>query len=148
MTCPICKEHGARRSRRQSVADYALSAFGDYPWRCRACHTRFHARLMPLSDTFHAHCPVCGNLELKRISPEHVHSALAWSGGCSACRRCAANPAGTNTSRSCLCVRCSQRKSRCALLPRIDWTFPLSFARSVQVRLPLGSRVISFGAVV
>ena len=31
---------------------------------------------MPLSDTFHAHCPICGNLDLKRISPEHVHSPL------------------------------------------------------------------------
>lgn len=77
MTCPICKEHGVRRSRRRSAADYALSVFDVYPWRCRACHTRFHARLMPLSDTFHAHCPICGNLELQHISPEHVHGALS-----------------------------------------------------------------------
>ena len=77
MICPICKEHGARRSRRHSVADYALSAIGVYPWRCRACHTRFHARLMALNDTFHAHCPVCGNLELQHISPEHVRGALS-----------------------------------------------------------------------
>jgi len=33
---------------------------------------------MPLSDTFHAHCPICGNLELKRISPEHVNSPLRF----------------------------------------------------------------------
>jgi C4-type Zn-finger protein len=31
---------------------------------------------MPLGHTFHAHCPICGNLELQRISPEHVHSSL------------------------------------------------------------------------
>jgi len=78
MTCPICKEKSVRRSRRQSVGDYVLSVLGVYPWRCRGCHTRFHARLMPVSDTFHAHCPICGNLALQRISPEHVHDALGF----------------------------------------------------------------------
>jgi C4-type Zn-finger protein len=33
---------------------------------------------MPLSHTLHAHCPICGNLELKRISPEHVNSPLRF----------------------------------------------------------------------
>ena len=35
---------------------------------------------MPLSHSFYAHCPICGNLELKRISPEYVNSmtALVW----------------------------------------------------------------------
>jgi C4-type Zn-finger protein len=32
---------------------------------------------MALNDTFHAHCPVCGNLELQHISPEHVRGALS-----------------------------------------------------------------------
>ncbi len=78
MTCPVCKQIGARRSRRHAIADYALSTLGIYPWRCRSCHTRFHARLMPLSDTFHAHCPICGNLELKRISPHYVDRPLGF----------------------------------------------------------------------
>jgi YgiT-type zinc finger domain-containing protein len=29
---------------------------------------------MPLSHSLHAHCPICGNLALKRISPEYVNS--------------------------------------------------------------------------
>jgi hypothetical protein len=32
---------------------------------------------MSLSDGLHAHCPICGNLELKKISPEYVDSAFA-----------------------------------------------------------------------
>jgi C4-type Zn-finger protein len=35
---------------------------------------------MPLSDTFHAHCPICGNMELKRISPEYVNHPLKFLG--------------------------------------------------------------------
>lgn len=76
MICPICKQHGARRSRRQTLADYIVSALGILPWRCRECHARFHARLMPLSDTLRAHCPHCGNTELQRIAPEYVGSRL------------------------------------------------------------------------
>ncbi|HKM67232.1 MAG TPA: hypothetical protein VJX70_08710 [Candidatus Acidoferrum sp.] len=35
---------------------------------------------MPLSHSLHAHCPICGNLALKRISPEYVDSlfGFAW----------------------------------------------------------------------
>jgi len=51
---------------------------GVYPWRCQNCHVRYHARLMPLSHSFYAHCPVCGNLDLKRISPEYVNSMSAF----------------------------------------------------------------------
>ena len=81
MTCPVCKGKDTRRSRRQNAADYVLSVFGVYPWRCRDCRARFYARLMNLSDTLHAHCPICGNVELKRISPEHVDTPLGfiWS---------------------------------------------------------------------
>jgi C4-type Zn-finger protein len=80
MTCPVCKSTNARRSRRQNVADYVFSVAGVYPWRCRSCETRFHARAMSLSDAVHAHCPICGNGELKRISAEHVpgHFAFLW----------------------------------------------------------------------
>jgi hypothetical protein len=77
MICPVCKQPGARRSRRHSLADYIVSVMGIFPWRCNECHARFHARLMPLVDTFYAHCPHCGNTDLKRISPEYVGSRLA-----------------------------------------------------------------------
>jgi C4-type Zn-finger protein len=72
MNCPVCKSKDARRSHRQYMADHIFSLVGVYPWRCRNCEARFHARLMTLSDSLHAHCPVCGNHELKRISGEHV----------------------------------------------------------------------------
>jgi predicted nucleic acid-binding Zn ribbon protein len=54
---------------------------GVYPWRCRECRARFYARLMNLSDSLHAHCPICGNVDLKRIAADHVDSPLGfvWS---------------------------------------------------------------------
>jgi len=33
---------------------------------------------MSLSDSFHAHCPICGNPALKRISSEHVNSLFGF----------------------------------------------------------------------
>jgi C4-type Zn-finger protein len=33
---------------------------------------------MPLRDSLHAHCPICGNPALKRISPEHVNSPFGF----------------------------------------------------------------------
>jgi hypothetical protein len=33
---------------------------------------RFYARAVPLRSFFYAHCGICGNLELQRISAEHV----------------------------------------------------------------------------
>jgi C4-type Zn-finger protein len=74
MTCPLCHQDSARRSRRHSITDYLLSAAGVYPWRCQGCNARFYARLMPLSHSLRAHCPVCGNLALKRISADYVDS--------------------------------------------------------------------------
>jgi hypothetical protein len=78
MLCPICKGKDARRSHRQFAADYLFSFFGVYPWRCSDCHGRFHARMMPLGDSLRAHCPICGNLELKRISAEYVATPLSF----------------------------------------------------------------------
>jgi transposase-like protein len=78
MNCPICKQDDVRRSRRQNAADYILSALGVYPWRCQGCKARFHARLMTLSNSLHAHCPICGNPALKRIAPENVDSVLGF----------------------------------------------------------------------
>jgi len=77
MSCPICKHDGTRRSRRQNLPDYILSAIGVYPWRCQSCKARFHARANPLSHTFHAHCAICGNIEVRRISADHIESRSA-----------------------------------------------------------------------
>jgi C4-type Zn-finger protein len=78
MNCPVCKSKDARRSRRQYATDYLFSVSGLYPWRCRNCETRFYARLMSLSDSLHAHCPICGNPDLKRISAEYVESPFSF----------------------------------------------------------------------
>src|SRR5215469_6482211 len=78
MNCPICKGQDARRSKRQDVADYILSAFGVYPWRCQDCHGRFHARIMPLGATLRAHCPICGNQDVKRIAADRVETSFAF----------------------------------------------------------------------
>ena len=77
MTCPACKSGDCRRSRRKSLLDYAASLIGTVPWRCSRCGTRFHSRTMPLSHLLSAHCRVCGNIELKRISPDFVTGFLA-----------------------------------------------------------------------
>ena len=78
MKCPACKSKDVRRSRRQNSADYVLSAFGIYPWRCRICEARYHARIMSLNDSLHAHCPICGNHDLKRISADRVDRAFSF----------------------------------------------------------------------
>jgi DNA-directed RNA polymerase subunit RPC12/RpoP len=52
--------------------------FGVYPWRCHHCHARFHGRLVPLTDRLKAHCPICGNQELKRISGDYVTTPFSF----------------------------------------------------------------------
>ena len=60
------------------MADYALTSIGVYPWRCKQCEARFHARLMPINDALHAHCPLCGNSQLKRISADYIATPLSF----------------------------------------------------------------------
>jgi hypothetical protein len=62
------------------VADYLLSTAGVLPWRCENCEGRFRARPSPLRNIVYAHCRICGNLELQRISPEHVPGMMAFFG--------------------------------------------------------------------
>jgi hypothetical protein len=62
------------------VLDYLFSLAGILPWRCGSCGTRFHARLMPFRTFFYAHCGICGNLELQRISAERVPGFTAILG--------------------------------------------------------------------
>jgi hypothetical protein len=46
------------------------------------CETRFYARAITLGDALRAHCPICGNPDLKRIAAEHVEGTFAfvWRG--------------------------------------------------------------------
>jgi hypothetical protein len=70
----------SRRSKRRSVVDYLFGFAGVLPWRCEACEARFHARILPFRTFFYAHCGICGNLELQRISGEHVPGAISIFG--------------------------------------------------------------------
>jgi hypothetical protein len=57
-----------------------LGIFGLVPWRCFLCEERFRARTLSLRDWRYAHCAICGNLELQRISPEHVPGTMGTVG--------------------------------------------------------------------
>jgi hypothetical protein len=62
------------------VVDYLFGFAGVLPWRCESCGARFYARLMPFRTFLYAHCGICGNLELQRISAEHVPGVTAFLG--------------------------------------------------------------------
>jgi hypothetical protein len=53
---------------------------GYLPWRCESCEARFRARQMPIRNLYYAHCGICGNLQLQRISAEHVPGMRAIIG--------------------------------------------------------------------
>lgn len=76
MTCPNCHSKANRRSRRRSIQDYLLSVVGVLPWRCTDCEIRYYARAIQPRHLFHAHCGICGNLELLRIAPKRVPGLL------------------------------------------------------------------------
>jgi DNA-directed RNA polymerase subunit RPC12/RpoP len=54
------------------VRDHLYGLVGILPWRCGTCEKRVRARVEPLHNLLYAHCRICGNLELQRISGEHV----------------------------------------------------------------------------
>ena len=72
IVCPVCHSSSSRRSKRRTVLDYLFSLASTLPWRCESCGARFLARAVPLRNLFYAHCRICGNLELQRISAEYV----------------------------------------------------------------------------
>jgi len=80
ISCPVCHAANSRRSKRRSVHDHLLGFAGVLPWRCESCEARFHARTMPLRLLFYAHCAICGNFELQRISADRVphRTAIFW----------------------------------------------------------------------
>jgi hypothetical protein len=68
MVCPFCNSAECRRSRRRTLLDYLAGVFGGVPWRCSRCSKRFRSRATPLAHLLAAHCAICGNVQLKRIS--------------------------------------------------------------------------------
>jgi hypothetical protein len=77
MSCPVCHASTIRRSQRRQLQDYLFALIGAHAWRCEKCQTRFHSRPIPFRTLFNAHCANCGNLELQRISADHVPGAAA-----------------------------------------------------------------------
>jgi len=80
MVCPACNSAECRRSRRRSWFDYLASVVGSIPWRCSRCGKRFRSRTTPLVKLLSAHCSICGNIEVKRISADLVEGlgARLW----------------------------------------------------------------------
>jgi C4-type Zn-finger protein len=70
MVCPVCNSAECRRSRRRTLFDYLAGVFGSVPWRCSRCTNRFRSRTTPFAHLFAAHCAICGNIEVKRLSSE------------------------------------------------------------------------------
>jgi hypothetical protein len=78
MLCPQCHSGRCRRSKRHGIKDYTLGAIRLRPWRCRSCNIRFFASKVPMPFLFNVHCRKCGNLDIQRISREHVTTWYAW----------------------------------------------------------------------
>ena len=78
MLCPACLSDSPRRSRRKGVKDYLIGASLLRPWRCRSCDKRFYAWSVPIHYAWYAHCAMCGNLDLQRISREYGAGEFAW----------------------------------------------------------------------
>jgi len=79
-SCPVCHSANIRRSKRRSVLDHLFAFAGILPWRCEACATRFYSRLLPFRTLMYAHCSICGNLELQRISAERITGVTSTIG--------------------------------------------------------------------
>ena len=78
LICPVCHSDSPRRSRRRSVKDYVIGITLLRPWRCRSCDQRFYAWAVPIRYVQYAHCGMCGNMDLQRISGEHGAGTFAW----------------------------------------------------------------------
>ena len=42
--CPRCQSVSCYRSRRHGAIDFLHQCFGEFPWRCKLCGTRFYLR--------------------------------------------------------------------------------------------------------
>jgi hypothetical protein len=95
LVCEKCGSSRLRRSHRQSLADFAHIAQGQYPVRCLDCKHRFLANLLQFEKIPFAKCPKCFNLDLVTAPQQSHHSSLwrtvllslgAHRYRCSACR--------------------------------------------------------------
>ncbi len=78
LICPACHSDSPRRSRRRSFKDHLIGITMLRPWRCRNCDLRFYAWAVPIAFVGHAHCDMCGNMDLQRISREYGTGSFAW----------------------------------------------------------------------
>jgi len=76
LICPRCQSGRCRRSRRRGLRDYFISLVNLRPWRCRNCDLRFFGWAAPVAYAKYAHCLMCGNFDLQRISGEHVKEGM------------------------------------------------------------------------
>ncbi len=81
LICPRCQSDKCRRSKRWGLRDYFIGFSGVRPWRCRNCEARFFGWAVPVNYVHYAHCSLCGNLDLQRVSSNYVsEGSFAWLG--------------------------------------------------------------------
>ena len=81
LICPRCQSDHCRRSKRRGLREHFLGLSRVRPWRCRNCEKRFFGWVVPVNYVQYAHCDLCGNLDLQRVSSNHVsEGSLAWLG--------------------------------------------------------------------
>lgn len=79
MICPRCYSERCHRSKRRSLRDYLIGLTGLRPWRCSSCDLRFFAGSVAVAFAFTAaHCRLCGNFAVERISRKYVFGWMAW----------------------------------------------------------------------
>jgi hypothetical protein len=76
--CPRCYSERCRRSKRRSVKDYLVGLTGLRPWRCSSCGLRYFAGVVAAAFALTAHCRLCGNFDIQRISRKYVGGRTAW----------------------------------------------------------------------
>jgi DNA-directed RNA polymerase subunit RPC12/RpoP len=75
--CESCGSANIRRSRGQSVLEFAQMALGTYPFRCLACNYRFPVNIWLWSKLKYAKCPKCLSFDLT-IWPKKRYVVSAW----------------------------------------------------------------------
>jgi len=76
LNCEKCGSSQLRRSRRQSLGDFAKILQGQHPVRCVDCGHRFVANLLQFDKLPFARCPKCFSLDLTTSPSKGYHSTL------------------------------------------------------------------------
>lgn len=74
--CEKCGGSQLRRSRRQSLGEFAKIVQGQYPVRCDDCNHRFMANLLQFEKLPFARCPKCFSLDLTTSQSKAYHPTL------------------------------------------------------------------------